>query len=155
MLLRQYEPRDWVLSVGVLIERGEMQPQMLHLPIGREVGLIGQCWTLGQILLTVLQRNEPLYSLADGCRVEIMNQINSQWEIFQGATLIKICCFGVSPIDANRARRINAEVDDDIISISDSDSEMSDMSSERSWSLDSDSSGYSSHARMSYMGSDY
>ena len=58
-----------------------MQPQMLHLPIGREVGLIGNCWTLGQILLTVLQSNEPLYALADSCRVAVMNQIDSHWQI--------------------------------------------------------------------------
>ena len=91
---------------------------MLHLPIGCEIGLIGNCWTLGQILLTVLQSDEPLYALADRCRVEIMNQINSHWQIFQDATLIKICCFGLSPIDTDRARQINADVDDDIISIS-------------------------------------
>ena len=90
-----------------------MQPRMLHLPIGREVGLIGNCWTLGQILLTVLQSNEPLYALADSCRVAVMNQINSHWQIFQDATLIKI------KIDTDRARRINADPDDDIILISD------------------------------------
>ena len=144
MLLRlQYEPRHWVLSVGLLIERGEMQPQMIHLPICQEDGLIGQCWSLGQVLLTVLQSDQPLFVLADRCRAEIMHQINSHRETFQDATLIKIACFGVSPIDVSRARRLNGEVDDnDAISIhsdSDSDSEMTDMSS---------SSGYSSHARM-------
>ena len=132
---------------------------MLHLPICQEHGLIGQCWSLGQVLLTVLQSEQPLYALADGCRAEIMNQINSHLETLQDATLIKMACFGVSPIDVNRARRLNAEVDanddisDDIsdaISISDSDSdsdsEMTDMSS---------SSGYYSHARMSDTDSDY
>ena len=153
MLLRlQYEPRRWILSVGLVIERGEMQPQMLHLPICQEDGLIGQCWSLGQVLLTVLQSDQPLFELADKCRDEIMLQINSNRETFQDATLIKIACFGVSPIDVARARRLNEEVDDDIedaISIhsdSDSDSDMTDMSS---------SSGYSSLARMSDTDSDY
>ena len=62
LLRLQHIHRDRVLSVGLLVERGKLQPQMCHLPIVREVGLIGECGTLGQILLIVMQSNEPLYA---------------------------------------------------------------------------------------------
>ena len=81
---------------------------------------------MGQILLNVMQGNEPLYALADISRVQIIDQINVNWQIFQGSQIIKICCFGFSLIDKDRARQIKADDDDDIISIT--DSEMSELS---------------------------
>ena len=58
----------------------------------------------------------------------------------------------MSPVDTDKARQINADDDDDIISITDS------KMSELSWGSDSDSgsSGYSSNLkRMSDSDSDY
>ena len=121
LLRLQHIHRDRVLSVGLLVERGKLQPQMCHLPIVREGDLQGNCWTLGQILLNVMQSNEPLYALADISRVQIIDQINVNWQIFQGSQIIKICCFGMSSIDKDKARQINADDDDDIISITDSE----------------------------------
>ena len=98
---------------------------------------------MGQILLNVMQNNEPLYALADISRNQIIDQINVNWQIFQGSQIIKICCFGLSPIYKDRARQINADHEDDIINIT--DSEMSELS----WGSDSDSesSGYSSNLK--------